>query len=373
MYAELYTCVLAKVFRADLLPGGLPVTEVDEASEQLQALLDQVHDVVTESEPEDEVNDGSTSRTLRSVSVVTPAIVRMFQGLEGEQTDVVLLPIYEALLNEWVAPLPPDIPGKPRVRLQRHIKQIAIELFLASTGIQTVQQKHTAEGTMLNETQFILPVRKKRSSSNPSARNKNNTNHSSQNYGGAEVSPKNSQRMPQSSDPGTSHQSLGPRHQYVPSENLQNYTPLDPQDPLPDHLTKLTDRWEIGSDPNNIDWLSAISNSTSQELENASNQAKAKFDRQMEKRQQASQSQGLPSSSQMTHRSGLEQQAQSSPWAPQSSQLPRSSQFTAAWTSSPPAASGHESEARKRMGGLGSSQVTERLKPPAKKKRKEGF
>ena len=312
--SSLIASFLANVLRINLLPRELPIEEIDEASASLQSLLDQVDDLALKGELDNGFDDDHAGHTLRTVSTVTPNLAQLLQKGKPEKSDVALVPIYEMILSEWIATLTSRASGRSRVRLQRLIKQVAVQLFLASNGVRIVQKRHTVdddtEDAPPSDTEFILPVRKKRSATNLSAYYGSTPIQSSPIDETSKASSHGHDHAAETSKPSISGRSSN--RIYCPSKNLQDYVVVASQEKLTDSMSKVTNQWAIGDDPNSIDWLVAIDDKHHQELQRASELAKVRLEKRAHKRQQLSQSHFAPKSSQVMQVQALSQPVSSS-------------------------------------------------------------
>ena len=334
LYARLDTvCVLANICRAELLPQRLPpVEDVDEASAVLQSLLDQIHDLPGEHDDD-----------LRTAPVVTPTIARLLQGANSGQSNTVpLLPIYDTILNGWISPLAAEVSGRQRIQLHRQIKQVAAQLVLASNGVILESAENDTEDAVAGKAEFVLPMRRKRSTSKLRSSSGSSTGMAQAREAIAGPS------REYTTLPSTPQGPPAPSPRYTPFANLQKYTALTARGQLSKPLTRVVDQWEIGTHPQTVDWLAAFGDTSRQEMETVSKKHKAKLAKREKLQSSQLQAPAAPPQIMLSSQISVGADRRSSPVAPRGLSLP---------------------QREKKSGFLASSQVS----AGAKRQRKQGF
>ncbi|KAH3969747.1 hypothetical protein HBH68_137300 [Parastagonospora nodorum] len=224
----------------EIADNKLNVSDVDEASSSLQQYLDiEAHGA--------------------EVEVRFIASTHLLQLGEGQQPTISTL--YDVILQNWIAPLPPHVPKRVRQHKERLARRVAAEVMLASTRTFQRETETTAEETQpaLNlDNGLALPIL------------------SSQPVGGSSQEWASSQPLltPPSSQPQPSQsQTTTPSSQHLASQNPSSFTistvadPLNrlrkhlkfnadaiPEDAMPDGVNRLLSQWQPGADPRTYDW-----------------------------------------------------------------------------------------------------------------------
>ncbi|MCJ1440060.1 MAG: hypothetical protein MMC23_000542 [Stictis urceolatum] len=125
---------------ADFLSTKLPVDELEKFSTTVQEILDGISEVQHpgSSHPGMEADQPPISAHL----LLTADLASIFKGdLEGS-AGVLLVPLYEKLLQTQISRLGQQVPGKTRVLLEREFRKVAMRLYLATYGVRSVNQTY---------------------------------------------------------------------------------------------------------------------------------------------------------------------------------------------------------------------------------------
>ncbi|CAO2654746.1 Nn.00g114790.m01.CDS01 [Neocucurbitaria sp. VM-36] len=211
------------------------VSDIDKASESLQRLLSS--------------RSGEDFAEIQHI-----ASMRLLSLTETEESTVTEL--YDTIIQNWIVPLPPDVPTRVRQQKERLGRRIAAEVILASTRIREVQSQEPLAELQHGpgqESSISLPVLP----SKPMEGNNTNTPHwqSSQPLPTPPHSSIPSSFQPGSSPPPSPFEPLtasGPlirlsKHLKITDSSL---TPTI----IPSSVTELLTHWQPGTDPRMYDW-----------------------------------------------------------------------------------------------------------------------
>jgi RNA polymerase I-specific transcription initiation factor RRN6 len=230
----------------------LTVSDVDEASAKLPELL----------------SYGDSQLVQRLQTIASGHVVGLASSAVTEAPTIASL--YDSVLENWIAPLPTNVPVSVRQNKERLARQIAADLILASTRIlrpdYTQQQFDTQPG------------------------------HSQ----GSEVAISHSASQLPLSDPLFSQPSsllpnLTQTHTESPSSAVPSVDPLSrlrrhlciekpAAKPLPTGISHILSHWQLGTDPSTYSW--DASEEALQEEDEDSDDAKQEMKRQSDKRKQ---------------------------------------------------------------------------------------
>lgn len=295
-----------------------------------------------------------------------------------------IIPIYDAIVSRWISPLPPRVPGRVRLAKEQHARRIAAELALASHVLriedveETTEPQEDTNRTGSQKQSWDLPMHM--------ASSQVNNPYSSQ------LQSQSQSALPTPSPTGTpSVTTASSRTSGFSAEvsHLKKFTTFTKPTPstLPRSLTKILNHWTLGSDPSAYDWI-ATSRTISQQTreEEADSQLTEKqrarahrkaerHIRRQRKEAQASQAQVL-ASSQMPELVVSASQPQPQTVGGSARGDGGKTFASTGRPSVPPSNFGGIPASSQSLGPAAASQaVAGRFggRPPAKKKRKQGF
>ena len=310
--------------RYEIVNAEVSVGDVDETERELSTLLEDLR---------------ALQCTLEESVVAEEASNEMTRGQQNPPLDFshrylepsTLVGNYEDLSQEYLSPLPRSVPGRTRIVLDRSLRNIALELCLASHLARPVHSLFLDnESQALFDTEpherlaLDLPLRKKPSTSSLAG---NNASMQESRPGadllkaplgpGQTEDPKSRQstQSDNNEDPALSNSEAGgPASEYP--NLLKN---LSPQPKLPRELSSILAHWTVGADPNSYDW--AATTRALIENEDSSSQAESSQARRAKRKKQTKESveywsadrllrKRNPEGSQPLPQKGLESQAE---------------------------------------------------------------
>ena len=277
---------------ADFITIVPPVNDIDRASQITHDLLNSIDEVRLDEQ------ETKFTQQLKSLTLSTPEVMQILQSNIDEDQTTLLLPIYESLLRKWVSSLPEDVPSHFRVLQENIVRQVSIQLFLTSHGVQPVRSNtlvaNQPDDPNFEATSFALPVRKRRRSSSAEIK-RNNSQFQLQLQ-----SQSRSQAV--SSQPADSMFSRQQSQKDDLSQTSNTSTPLEQS--LGQYCSfRLKEKkvsrsrrteetadslagWQIGKHPKNIDWSEFVGDETSEE-EQATMKRRGRKDKERERQSQA--------------------------------------------------------------------------------------
>ena len=230
------------------------IADVEQASAQL-------HEIVAAA--------AEGNHQLKRVGLASSLIFPTMDPDSAPPESPALLQIYDSLIRLWITPLPSSIPNRVRATLERHLRHIAAELYLASYAIQaspgpSLNEDTAQESEPPEHYAFSLPVRRKLSFSKKSRSPKPSSRSSP---------PIHSSQLSQ--DTGFTHQPSGstlptptptpslhstrsssslPRASDHAAKHLRALASLAPQPQLPSIMQNILSHWDVGTNPENYDW-----------------------------------------------------------------------------------------------------------------------
>ena len=241
--------------------------DMDIASQSIQLLIETISE--KNGDYIDEQNISFNKHQWPKISSLSsPAIGQDVRGWGNKLEDLLLLPLYDRLIRNWITPLAHDISGRVRVRLGKHLKIVALHLCLASHGMFKTPLDNPAFGDsdigLATRDGLVLPVRRK-SFTNSLNKRKGKEKllvRDSDNNIFAEQLPGSTPSLNQPSaslptpNPTPSEGSLS-SNQLVENPaymRLNALTKSDCQPALSEPTTRLLDHWKFGMDPSRYDW-----------------------------------------------------------------------------------------------------------------------
>ena len=223
--------------------------------------------------PKLENMDDDDAHSIRSPLFMTNVLSKMLFGFHAMEENQLLLDMYEKLIESWISPLSSEVPNRVRVQMEKTIRGIAIQLFLANHVLQpspyaapeepekTVEDLSPDFNNPLN-----LPVRAKQAASHssskgrraalspspqPSSQLSENAGFTTPYYPVHRTVPPHSPTPPLSSQNSTASTT----EPFNPASlRLRAITTLTPQPPLPASLSNFLNHWTTGTDPSTYDW-----------------------------------------------------------------------------------------------------------------------
>lgn len=265
------------------------VADVEQASKHL-------HDMTTLAA---EGNDRLKQVYLDSCLIRSATEVGFVAGEE-----LSLLQIYDSLIRCWITPLASSIPGRVRATIEKRLREVAVQIFLASYGIQSEPRPIQDENDPLTEQGlFTLPVRRKSKEREAPSRASLPQLFSqvSQDAGFTQSNPQAPPDIPPTPDPTPSLYSNSSASSLHPSEDpasqrLRTLASLTPQPFLPRSMQNILGHWTVGTNPDAYSWeakQAALETEKSTEPE-AQTKKRRKSEKQLKRKRQNT----MPSSSQ---------------------------------------------------------------------------
>jgi RNA polymerase I-specific transcription initiation factor RRN6 len=243
----------------ELSMGELNMSDMDQVSAEIQRLTTMEHSHLPSTPDDAEDADHSTRVVLRPVEHIS---------LLGQQSTKHLgpdiIPTYDAIVSHWITPLPPQVPGRVRLAKEQHARRIAAELALASHVLRVedieepTETQEDARTAGSQKQSWDLPMHIASSQmTNPYL---------------SQLQSQSQSALPTPSPTGTpsiTTASFSTRTSLSTSaslSHLKNYTTFTKPPPptLPRSLAKILNHWTLGSDPDKYDWV-ATSRTISQQ------------------------------------------------------------------------------------------------------------
>lgn len=263
-----------------------------------------LHDMITLA-AEDNGNLKKVDLALNSIRSATSADL-----LAPEEPS--LLQIYDSLIHCWITPLASSIPGRVRVTIEKRLREVAAQIYLASYGMQSEPGPSQDEDNVSTEQElFTLPVRRKSSFTNliKKGKERDAPSRSSSPQVSSQISQDAGFTQPNlQPPPGTiptpdptpslysnSSASSLPRSEDPASQRLRALATLAPQPLLPSSMQNTLSHWTVGTNPEAYDWEAK---QAVPELEDTEIEAQTKKRRKLEKKLKRKRQNTMPSASQ---------------------------------------------------------------------------
>jgi RNA polymerase I-specific transcription initiation factor RRN6 len=236
--------------------GELNMSDMDRVSAEIQRLTTMEHSQLPSTRDDADDVDHSTRVVLRPIEHIS---------LLGQQSTLHLgpdiIPTYDAIVSHWITPLPAQVPGRVRLAKEQHARRIAAELALAShvLRVEDIEEPtETQEDTRTAGSQkqsWDLPMHIASSQmTNPYL---------------SQLQSQSQSALPTPSPTGTPSVTTASSRTSISSaeiSHLKKFTTFTKPTPptLPRSLTKILNHWSLGSDPEAYDWV-ATSRTISQQ------------------------------------------------------------------------------------------------------------
>ena len=320
---------------------------------------------------------GSTSEMHRQpciLSILSPSDLMTFQGCNTTSGDLLLLPIYDGFIQNWITPLTCEVPGRVRVKLGKNLKTVALHLYLASHRLSRLQlDRPTVERYNIEETsrdQLVLPVRRK-SSINSMNKSRQKTTPFTQNDDSVPA-----EQLPRSALPLNSFSASLPTPSPTPSAHSLSSNQLAENAPhmrltalaasidrpaLSDSAMRSLSHWTIKMNPAEYDWEeSRRAIELRSDMETVEDEYKRKQEEREEKRKKRRRENTLSGSSQLAPPLVESSQHDTAIALPDSSQMSQPS----LWLSSQPSLPHEPGTPHVRRGLANKAMVKKRIKTP---------
>ena len=236
--------------------------------------------------------------------LVPPSFFGIEQGVDGERLTTTVnqlnLPkLYSCFIDNWLVSIAISVPSKTRVAIEKTIRNVAIEVYLASVGVQVRPAEVENQGHDPNPQGQSLELTLRTKDSGSSQANDRTGKGK-----GREVGHDSASTIPPSSASASSVRSQTPSSDSQAgavdeaSVRLQAYANLNVQSALPSSMRKLLSEWTLGTDPTLYAWQ-AVSQTCFEDEEDSASAASgsvrrhARKPRQREKDPGSQQSQSL--------------------------------------------------------------------------------
>jgi hypothetical protein len=234
---------------------------VDNASSLLQNFVNGIDDGSIVPGPRSTWEDDS-GQQQRILQLSTPSVSSAFHDNSDHDSNILVLPTYETLLNRWISSLGSSVPGRTRVSLEKQVRQISIELYLSLHGLHygpEVFATDNATGPIGFNDEINLPIRRRHSAESLTRTSKERPRSSSPLRQPTAELPYRGKGMLPTPEPTPSQMSQPPESssansRQTPYERLKTLVPLKPQPGSSDSMSSLVDQWEVGLDPNDYGW-----------------------------------------------------------------------------------------------------------------------
>ncbi|KAK5120544.1 hypothetical protein LTR85_006200 [Meristemomyces frigidus] len=237
----------------ELATRELTVGDIEGASLRLQNLGVVEPHVKAEHADDGEVpTESGAPLTVRRVTGATRP------DLQQRDAGVTMAIIYDGMVDDFVSPLAPDIPGRTRLAKEQLVRRAAAEVALASRVIrlQDAEQQPPLDSQPFEQQTWELPVRGGVPSSMqflPSSSQQPLSSSQLQSQQSALPTP-----SPSATPSLTTGSSLFSTLTAPPIARLSRFTAFAKPGPsaLPRSLSNVLSHWEPGADPATYDWLS---------------------------------------------------------------------------------------------------------------------
>ena len=245
--------------------GNVSMSNIDNASGLLQEFLNGIHDR-TIKPCTVLVDEMETDRLLRIWSLLTIQMANVTYDHKEQDDEVSLMPLYETVLNSWIKPLGPHVPGRTRVALEKRLRKISLQLYLSCQGLQyglhVFEQDEPMILANVKDNEFVLPLRRRASVTSLSRKGKERTRDNSQDYpvdsASQEYLPNVPRMLPMPEPTPSLHSqylvSSNTSTNLVPHQRLQALASIKSQPPLSNSSSRILSHWSIGEDPTKYSW-----------------------------------------------------------------------------------------------------------------------
>lgn len=201
--------------------------------------------------------------------IVSNILTQTLQAGLGIRDTAELSSIYQSLIQAWIVPLSRQIPDRVRIALEKSLRDMAGQIWLASYAMRIDSGTSGEEPESLEAgTRFVLPVRR-RTSATSLGKGKERldvvsppppaSSQMSEDIGSMPLSAFAALPTPEPTPSLRSGSSVsshaGPED--PASQRLRMYASLTPQPALPAKISNLLGQWQVGVDPAKYDWETA--------------------------------------------------------------------------------------------------------------------
>jgi len=234
----------------ELGEGEGAVGDVEGASTRLRDLAFVKPNVKMEQQDDEPQPERTTRLALRNVQGA------LLSGLGSQDTGKSMFDIYNSMVGDWITPLSASVPGRVRLAKERLVRCAAAEVTLAShvVRVEDVEQQPQPESQESQQQQtWELPVRGGTLASSSQATPSSQYLGSSQLYSQQSILPTPSP----SATPSVTTASSATSIRTPELSRLGKYTTFSkpPPSALPRSLNNVIAHWQPGADPSTYDWL----------------------------------------------------------------------------------------------------------------------
>ena len=247
---------------------------------------------------------------LRVHPLRTPAAIDYNRNSVDREESTMLMDVYENLLDLWMSGISHAVPSRARVKLEKEIRKAAVQIYLASHGLQRgpsmCQELDTNSSTRdMSGRRHDLPLRRKASIGAPTGKGKEILKdkffpHLSEPLS-TSTTPQQSQNMlptPEATPSLHSQPSMSSHtaEMDLSYDRLKRLTSLETPPSLSESMSKLVSHWQVGQNPEAYDWNKTHrALSSLDEKDGVENAFMSKLQRRMTKKRQRQNSQALAS------------------------------------------------------------------------------
>jgi RNA polymerase I-specific transcription initiation factor RRN6 len=244
----------------------IEVSDVDEASSSLRNLL------YTDNE----------SDTISTRHIASASLLHL-----GEEEHLTISALYDSILQNWIAPLPLDVPLRVRQRKERLARRIAAEVMLACARIHQSRAGREFQLGPNQETTISMPIL-------PSHPLRSSPGKSSQ-WASSQLQSSPPLPLSSISEPQSSPQSF-PLKGSVPAnplvrlrKHLKFKEDSELHASIPANVGQLLSQWQPSTDPHDYDWEQAERASRTETVDEASQKQSEKARKRKERREKRQQ------------------------------------------------------------------------------------
>ena len=215
---------MADHLRLELVKDGFRVPDIDDASHRLQGLL----------------SPGDQTRLLELQFIASPTAL----GLEHNDNRALdMASVYDAVLENWIAPLPAHLPNRLRQQKERLARRIAAEVMLSSSrlrrsvNVNATSAPDAGKPGLSQDSAVALPILPLLSSQSQA---ENSLLLSSQ------LDPSSVQRGPSDVPIGVHPNPLARLSQHL---QITKPPPV-----VPPNISNILTHWKLGAAPHTYDW-----------------------------------------------------------------------------------------------------------------------
>lgn len=272
MFPCFYTSLVSSIdrtFRLELADTNYLIPDIDSASAAFLDLVESALAYAAKDLSSLDLEDATIPICHNAAipNLLTPALQRLF-GIEGHAQ---MSHVYDSLVQAFISPLPPQIPGRTRIAIEKVLREGAASICLASHGIHNrptgkVEPKFTKNQGKVPEFLSGLPVRRKALESSLITRGKERARFSSPPLASSlpasqdiDFVPSSASRAlptPEPTPSVRSHTSVcsSSASEDPSSLRLRSLTTTDIQVTLPIKMRDLLAHWTPGADPSQYTW-----------------------------------------------------------------------------------------------------------------------